>query len=94
MATGVAQAKSFKWASQADVASWDVHAQNNGLHNAIHPYVYETLVTYNSKTFAVEPLLATSWKEVTPKQMRFALRQGVKFHEGQPFNADDVVATI
>ena len=31
MATGVAQAKSFKWASQADVASWDVHAQNNGL---------------------------------------------------------------
>ena len=37
MTAGVAQAKPFKWASQADVASWDIHAQNNGLHNAIHP---------------------------------------------------------
>ena len=94
MTAGVAQAKPFKWASQADVASWDIHAQNNGLHNAIHPYVYETLVTYNSKNFQVEPLLATSWKEVTPKQMRFNLRKGVKFQDGSAFTADDAVFSI
>src|SRR6218665_4202068 len=52
--------KPFKWPSQGDVATWDIHAQNNALQNAIHGTVNKSLVSYDSKTFAIDPLLATS----------------------------------
>jgi len=93
MATG-ANAKPFKWASQGEIATWDIHSQNNALQNGIHANVYESLVYYNSKTFEVEPVLATAWKEVTPTQVRFTLRQGVKFHDGSAFTADDAVYSL
>lgn len=91
---GAAHAKTFKWTSASDIATWDIHSQNNALQNGIHAAVYETLVYYNSKTFKVEPVLATAWKQITPTQMRFTLRQGVKFHDGTPFTADDAVFSI
>nr|WP_249730129.1 ABC transporter substrate-binding protein [Chelatococcus sp. YT9] len=41
-----------------------------------------------------KPLLAESWSWESPTELRFKLRQGVTFHNGEPFNADDVVYTI
>ena len=87
-------AKTFKWSSQGEISTWDIHSQNNALQNGIHAYVYEALVYYNSRTFAVEPMLATSWREVSPTQIRFTLRQGVKFHDGSAFTADDAVYSL
>lgn len=40
------------------------------------------------------PHLATSWKKVNATTLEFKLRDGVKFHNGEPFNADSVVATF
>ena len=60
----------------------------------MHAAVYESLVYYNSKTFKIEPMLATAWKQVSPTQVRFNLRTGVKFSDGTPFTADDVVYSI
>ncbi len=88
------QAKPFKWASQGEISTWDIHSQNNALQNGLHANVYEALVYYNSKTFQVDPMLATSWREVSPTQMRFSLRKGVKFHDGAPFTADDAVFSL
>lgn len=86
-------AKTFKWASASDIPTWDIHSQNNALANGIHASVYESLFYYNRK-FEVEPVLATGYKQVSPTQVRIALRQGVKFHDGADFKADDVVFSL
>jgi peptide/nickel transport system substrate-binding protein len=50
--------------------------------------VYDTLVYRHPQTYAFEPGLAESW-EISPDRTRytFHLKQNVKFHDGQPFNA-------
>jgi len=84
------QAKPFRWTRAVDLSSWDVHAQNVGVNNALHSAIYDTLIEYNSKTFKPEPSLATEWKQVSPTQLRLTLRQGVKFSDGSLLTADDV----
>ncbi len=90
----LAQAATFKWSSASDIPTLDIHSQNNALGNGMHAAIYEALVYYNSRTFKPEPQLATAWREVTPTQVRFTLRQGVKFSDGSPLTADDVVFSI
>ena len=55
---------------------------------------WDNLVYRDPDTFAVKPLLATSWKVVDDTTLEFALRRGVKFHNGDAFTADDVVYTL
>ncbi|MBA3772598.1 MAG: ABC transporter substrate-binding protein [Ramlibacter sp.] len=92
--TPALQAKQFKWTSASDIPTLDIHSQNNALGNGVHAAIYESLVYYNSQTFKPEPLLATSWREVSPTQVRFTLRSGVKFSDGSALTADDVVYSI
>ena len=89
-----AMAKPFKWAGSSDIQTMDIHSQNSALGNGIHGAVYESLVMFNSRTLKVEPVLATSWQQVSPTQMRFKLRQGVKFSDGSAMTADDVVYSL
>jgi peptide/nickel transport system substrate-binding protein len=88
------QAKPFKWSSASDIPTLDIHSQNNALGNGVHASIYDSLVYYNSQTFKPEPQLATAWREISPTQVRFTLRTGVKFSDGTPFTADDVVYSI
>jgi peptide/nickel transport system substrate-binding protein len=87
-------AKPFKWSSASDIPTLDIHSQNNALGNGVHAAVYDALVYYNSQTFKPEPQLATAWREISPTQVRFTLRSGVKFSDGSPLTADDVVFSI
>src|SRR5690606_29131111 len=87
------QAKPLHWASQGDILTLDPHAQNEGLTIAGSSYVYEPLVQYN-ETFELSPALATAWEQASPTVWRFTLRENVKFHDGTPFEADDVVFSI
>jgi peptide/nickel transport system substrate-binding protein len=93
LAATPAVAKTFKWSSASDIPTWDIHSQNNALGNGVHASVYESLIYYNKK-FELEPVLATGWKQVSPTQVRITLRQGVKFHDGAVFNADDAKFSI
>jgi peptide/nickel transport system substrate-binding protein len=88
-----AEAKTLRWSSQGDFLTMDPHAQNEALNNAATGQVYEPLIN-RDKEMKLEPSLATSWKQEGPDRWRFTLRQGVKFHDGTPFTADDVVFTI
>jgi len=83
-------AKTLRWASQGDILTFDPMAQNESLNNTFSDYVYDGLVRYN-KQFVPEPALATSWTRVSPTVWRFNLRKNVKFHDGTPMTADDVV---
>ncbi|NNU44549.1 ABC transporter substrate-binding protein [Ramlibacter montanisoli] len=94
LAVPALHAKTFRWASAAEISTWDIHSQNNALQNGIHAAVYESLVYYNSRTFKLEPVLATSWTQVSPTQLRVNLRQNVKFHDGSAFTADDAAYSI
>ena len=85
-----AQAKTFRWASQGDATSLDPHAQNENVTNQIAQLSYEALFQYD-KRMKLMPMLAVSWENPDPKRWIFHLRKGVKFHDGTPFTADDVV---
>ena len=90
LATGSVQAATLTWSSTLDALSMDPHATNNSFTNAFVGNVYEALVRFDDK-LQIEPALATSWKLLSPTVWRFTLRQGVKFHGGETFDADDVV---
>ena len=55
---------------------------------------WDTLIYRDPETFQLKPLLATSWRYVDDTTLEFELRSGVKFHDGSPFSADDVVYTV
>ncbi|MFQ1065052.1 ABC transporter substrate-binding protein [Bordetella trematum] len=90
---GLSQAKTFRWAAQGDILTMDPHSQNEGMTIAANSYVYEPLVAYDAD-FKVVPALATEWTQVSPTLYRFKLREGVKFHDGSNFTADDAVFSI
>ncbi|MGE5097313.1 MAG: ABC transporter substrate-binding protein [Betaproteobacteria bacterium] len=61
--------------------------------NSSMQYFFDKLVEYDDKLHVV-PSLATSWKVVDNLTWEFRLRDGVAFHDGTPFTADDVIFTI
>ena len=89
-ACGFAHAATLRVANQGDATSMDPHSLNESLQLSITGNVYEPLVARDKK-LGVAPGLATKWTQPTPTVWRFELRRGVKFHDGTPFTADDVV---
>lgn len=75
-------------------SNYDIH-QGGAAHVLTH--LYNNLVRLNlvDGLRSVVPDLAASW-EIAEDGLTytFALREGVKFHDGEPFSADDVVATF
>jgi peptide/nickel transport system substrate-binding protein len=56
--------------------------------------VWDTLLDHDPKTGEYKPLLAKSYRWVDPVTLDFELRQGILFHDGEKFDADDVVYTL
>jgi len=57
--------------------------------------LFNGLARLNPETFVPEPMLATSWESTDDAmEYTFHLRDGVKWHDGQPFTADDVKFTM
>ena len=90
MAGSLAHAVTLRVANLGDVQSMDPHSLNETLQLSFTASVYEPLVGRDKKMNLI-PLLATQWSQKSPTVWRFSLRKGVKFHDGTPFGADDVV---
>jgi peptide/nickel transport system substrate-binding protein len=90
LAMAPAEAKTFRFAYQGDINSADPYALNETFTHAFLSNVYEGLVMRNTKLDII-PALALEWSNPTPDVWRFKLRPNVKFHDGSPFSADDVV---
>ena len=86
-----AQAITFRYAFQGDIKSLDPYTLKETFTIAAHGAVYEGL-TSRDKSLKIGPGLAERW-EISEDGLtwRFFLRKGVKFHDGSPFTADDVV---
>jgi len=86
-------AKTLRFASAFDPQTMDPHAIALQYQTRVVSQIYESLVS-RDRNFALEPALALSWSPVEAKTWRFKLRPGVRFHDGTPFTADDVVFSI
>lgn len=85
-----ASAETFRWASNTDPQTMDPHAVSSAPVLSFLNNVYEGLVRRDQK-MAIEPSLATSWELLGDENgWRFTLRQGVTFHNGASFSAEDV----
>ncbi len=85
-------AETLRWARSGDALTLDPHAQNEGPTHTVRHQMYEPLIIRDT-TGAFEAALATDWAPSAddPNVWIFNLRQGVTFHDGAAFTAEDVV---
>ena len=85
-----ASAQTLRYANQGDLKSLDPYTLNESTTHAHIGQVYEGLIA-RDKDLKIVPGLAESWETPEPTRWRFHLRKNVKFQNGNPFTADDVV---
>lgn len=88
-----AVAQELRVGLSAEPSSMDPHYHNLSPNNMLSRHIFEPLVSQDPKQ-ALEPGLAESWKAINDTTWEFKLRKGVKFFDGSPFTADDVLATM
>jgi len=77
-----------------ELGSVDIYSLSTRAVGIIAYQACDTLMHRNVVTRAYEPLLAASYTWVDDTTLDMRLRKGVKFHNGKPFSAEDVVYTF
>ncbi|MCC6178543.1 MAG: hypothetical protein IT305_24835 [Chloroflexi bacterium] len=78
------------WTAEVDPVDLDPHTTSNfSSAQAWGDLTYQSLVMFD-ENMKVVPCLAESWANPDPTTWTFKLRQGVKFHDGNEFEAEDV----
>ena len=90
-----ASAETIRWARAGDSLTLDPHSQNEGPTHALAHQIYDPLLQ-RDMAGAIIPALATEWATLpgNPNVWRFKLREGVTFHDGAAFDAEDVVFSL
>lgn len=88
-----ASAAELKIALSSEPTSIDPHYHNLSPNNALATHIFGSLIEQD-ETQQLKPGLALSWKPINDTTWEFKLRQGVKFHDGSPFTAEDVAFTM
>lgn len=90
---GAASTQTLTMGVRGGPESIDPHFSALGPHAEAAKHIFDTLV-WSGIDLQIEPGLATSWKPVDEDTWEFKLREGVKFHDGSDFNAEDVKFSI
>lgn len=80
-------------AQGTDVASLDPQLQNDAFSTSLLSNVFDTLV-YRDAELNLVPGLATAWSVIDDTTWELELREGVTFHDGSPFGAEDVAFSL
>lgn len=88
-----ASGNTLRFAYTSDVSGMDPFARSDSFHMNFLKSIYDTLFRWDDD-LKIEQGLAKSWEVVEPGVLRVHLREGVKFHNGNPFAANDVLASI
>lgn len=88
-----AQAQELKIGLSAEPSALDPHYHNLTPNHQIAQHLFDTL-TFQDENQKLVPGLAESWKPISETTWEFKLRKGVKFHDGSPFTAADVVFSL
>jgi peptide/nickel transport system substrate-binding protein len=81
-----------RWVNATGMPTWEPTKANILVVNG-RTQVYEGLTLLDAD-LTLRPGLATAWALVRPDTWRFELRQGVTFHDGAPFTAEDVAFSL
>ncbi|MDF3011770.1 MAG: transporter substrate-binding protein [Burkholderiales bacterium] len=85
-----ATAQELRLGVAAEPTSMDPHFHNLTPNNSMLSHIFEYLVDQDERQ-RLQPGLAESWKAIDDTTWEFKLRRNVKFHDGTPFTADDVL---
>jgi peptide/nickel transport system substrate-binding protein len=92
-ALGLASGQSITIAISEGIQGFDPAGNNRTVASTVYPNIFDALVHKDAAGNMI-PGLATSWEPVDADSWRIALREGVTWHDGQPFTAADVEFTI
>ena len=84
-----AQEDKIVLALSPDQTTMDPHMHFQRVGILMNIQMYDSLL-HKTPKLEYEPSLATSWRAIDDTTWEFKLRQGVKFHNGDPFSAEDV----
>src|SRR5882757_4464943 len=85
-----AQAQELKIGLSAEPSAMDPHFHNLTPNHSATKHIFDRLLDQNGNQ-AIQPMLATSWKNLDDTTWEFKLRPGVKFTDGGDLTANDVI---
>jgi peptide/nickel transport system substrate-binding protein len=88
-----AMGATLRWANDGDAGSMDPYTRQEAVQLSFLQNIYEPLAR-RDRQLALEPALALSWEQAGPTVWRFHLRPNVKWQDGSPFTAADVVFSL
>ena len=94
LASSPAMAQSITIAIGSEPSTLDPQLRDDGGERQVNDNIYETLMARTPEGELVPGLAAEAPKQVDDLTWEFKLREGVTFHNGEPFNADAVVASV